>query len=413
MNKEEYIRYRMGSELNELLNPEQQKEFKEFKKAIKDDKNKLRYYAWFRSDVLTEFVATINNKQKQEFIKRQKELRSQFEKDFEKETSMIDQLEVGDDGMLSFKDNSILSELRNSVNADGVSQATQLLGDFSHRVREINNKIHGVYNRYGSAYIEKMWFGSLVMQFHKHFPMGLLKRYRSRGYYNEARGSVEKGMLHSIVDFMTLNAQQVTGMSREEIETFNGLKNVFKSTLNFMSPTLWKTTWNLMPEYERANIRRNLGDLVAVLGSVLLTIGLLGLGGDDDESVPYNLALYELDRLGSEGFMYNPIGLTTELKTLSSTPIAGQSIITDLGKTLMEISGFVLEGEDYDGIYKSGKFAGKNKLSVFVQRRIPMWNGIRQIIDTPANNKAYKIGSHVSTLFNTGEAGEWLYDELH
>jgi hypothetical protein len=168
-----------------------------------------------------------------------------------------------------------------------------------------------------------------------------------------------------------------------------------------------------MPEYERANIRRNLGDLVAVLGSVLLTIGLLGLGGDDDESVPYNLALYELDRLGSEGFMYNPIGLTTELKTLSSTPIAGQSIITDLGKTLMEISGFVLEGEDYDGIYKSGKFAGKNKLSVFVQRRIPMWNGIRQIIDTPANNKAYKIGSHVSTLFNTGEAGEWLYDELH
>lgn len=106
--------------------------------------------------------------------------------------------------------------------------------------------------------------------------------------------------------------------------------------------------------------------------------------------------------------MYNPIGMQTELKTLMSTPLAAQSIITDGLKSIYEIGAFIMQGDDFDPIYKSGRFAGENRLGVYIQRRIPMWNGIRQVIDSPANNHYYKVGDTACSLINTKGIGNWI-----
>ena len=265
------------------------------------------------------------------------------------------------------------------------------------------------------AYIEKTWYGSLVMQYHKHLPMGLMKRYHTRGNWNEFRNSVNKGMIPSCIDFLKLDIDLVkhdAGLSDDEVTTLKGVQNIL--THSYQLLTHLKTTWEIMPDYDKANIKRNLGDLIGVLGGIMGSIALIALGADDDknkgafENIMANLALYESDRLTSESFMYNPIGMQTELKTLMSTPLAAQSVISDGLKAIYEIGGFIMQGDSFDPIYKSGRFAGENKLSVYIQRRIPMWNGIRQVIDSPDNNHYYKVGDTACSLINTKGIGNWI-----
>lgn len=413
MNEKDYINYKQSQLLNDILYDEQQRRFAEFKKSITADKGKTADYAWFRKDILTDFVYLhCNNKQIKDFISKREAQAEEAKKEFADMTDMYSQLERGNDGYLKFKDDSILAKLDEYPLNDKeqkVTKAMMLLGNFTEKVRKTNNKIHGVYNKTGRAFIERTWYGSLVMQYHKHLPMGLLKRYMTRGHWNEFRSSVDKGMVASAMDFLNLNLRKTAkdvGLSEDELNAVESVQILLKNGLKFCSNL--KTTWNVMPEHERANIRRNLGDLIGVLGGLMMVIALKAAADDDDDSILYNLALYEADRLTSESFMYNPIGLSTETKTLMSTPIASQSIITDAGKTIYETAGMIWQGEDFEPIYKSGRFAGQTKISVYLQRRIPMWNGIRSVIDAPANNHYYKLGKTAASFVPTGDIADWI-----
>lgn len=414
MNEKEYLNYKQLEILSEIISEDKLKEFNEFKKSISKDANLAKDYAWFRKDLVSEFAAThLNKEEKREFINKLKEKRKQLRKEFEEKENLYSQLELGDNGYMKFKEGSDIYKLDVPGIHKDTTKAIELLGDFAWKVRKVNNKIHGVYNRIGQAYIEKSWYGSLVMQYHKHLPFGLLKRYANRGHYDEFRQSAEKGMLQSCVDFLSLNARSLKselGINDDEIGAIEAVQNIIKHGLDYVMHI--RTTWDLLPDYERDNIRRNLGDFIGVMGGIMTAIALQALGDDDDEdSILYNLALYEADRLSSEAFMYNPIGLMTETKKLMSTPIASQTIINDIVKSSIEIAGFIMQGEDYDPIYKSGRFAGENKLSVFIQRRIPIWNGIRNILDTPENNKYYKVGETASTIIPVKDIAEWIEGE--
>lgn len=415
MNKNNYITYKEGELLMEFLTDEQKKAFAEEKKKITEDKSKTAAYAWFRKDMLTEFVARLSKEQRKAFGAKRKEIRKKLTEEFDKLPDIYSQIELGEDGYAKFKEGSQLDTLNKQFLDNGntdVTKAIALIGNLSEKVRKTNNKIHGAYNKLARAFIERTWYGNLVMQYHKHLPMGLMKRYMTRGHWNEFRQSVDKGMVASFMDFMNLNLETTAtdlGYSKDELDALKSLQIILKNGVTFLSNI--KTTWSMMPEYERANIRRNLGDLVGVLGGIMIVIALKAAGDDDDDSILYNLALYEGDRLTSESFMYNPLGLMTETKTLMSTPLAAQSIVTDAGKAIYEIGAMVMQGDDFEPIYKSGRFAGENKLSVYIQRRIPMWNGVRTVIDAPENNHYYKLGDTAATLVPTGSIAEWIKNQ--
>ena len=167
-------------------------------------------------------------------------------------------------------------------------------------------------------------------------------------------------------------------------------------------------TWNMLPEYDKANIRRSLGDIAGCLAAIAATIALLCLGDDDDDSILYNLALYEADRLASEAFLYNPLGMISETKKLMSTPIAAQSTITDIFSSMINISHAIIQGDEWESTYQSGRFAGEYKLAVYLERRIPIWNGIRGILDIPENNHYYKVGDNAVTLVPTKDIANWI-----
>ena len=408
MSEQDYINYRMAQEMNNILTEEQQNQFAKFKQEVKSDKDTLADYAWWRRDITTDFIYLRGSKEQvNDYIKSKDEHIAKFKKEFAEFEDLYSQCELGANGRMTFREGSVLAELNEQfVGGEDVTAAEALLGRFSERVRKINNRIHGVYNKMGRAWIERKWYGSILMQYHKHLPMGLIKRYRARGYFNETRGTVEKGMIASVIDFLSLNADRVAvekglgegAWTRDEINAVKSVQFMLAHTLDFLIQV--KTTWQIIPYYERANIKRNIGDAIGVLAGLLTIIGLIAYDDDNDNPL-YNLWLYEADRLQSEAFLYNPIGLWTETKTLMSTPIAAQSIVNDLLKAIMNIG-------NYSETFQSGRFAGQNKLLVYLTRRIPVYGGVKGILDIADNNHYYKLGDTAATLIPTRDIGEWV-----
>ena len=68
----------------------------------------------------------------------------------------------------------------------------------------------------------------------------------------------------------------------------------------------------------------------------------------------------------------------------------------------------IYQGKDFDPIYHSGRFAGDDKVSVYIQRRIPMWSSVRSLTDIASNNKYYKVGTTASTIIPTKDIANWI-----
>ena len=414
VNEAEYVRDAHNEALRQVLNNEQYAKFIEFQEKTKNDPQLMKRYAWYRGDFVTDFLRNVvsdnaeeRHKIQKEFIKAKDKIKQDKIKEFEKAPKVIDQFELGDDREIHFKKDSILNEIDVVREGESVSDAYKLIGSFTNRVISVNKKIHGWYDRLAAAQIEKHVWGSLVMQYHKHIYPGLMKHWRRRGYYNESRGTIEKGCYTALKDFITLpldDARIRARINDEDIDSWKGLQNFVRSSFDYLRNL--KTVWQLLPDYERNNVRRNLGDIGSIT-SAFFTIFALRMIQDnkDKDSIAFNLCLYEADRLASESSQFNPIGLVTQGKTLWSQPIAAESIITDLTKTLGELSAMAIEGDDYDGYYHSGIHHGESKIGVYVKRRIPIYRQYYSMSTLPKNNKSYRIGDNTLTFLGINPKG--------
>ena len=414
VNEAEYVRDAHNEALRQVLNDEQYAKFIEFQEKVKNDPQIMKRYAWYRGDFVTDFLRNVvsdnaeeRHKIQKEFIKAKDKIKQDKIKEFEKAPKVIDQFELGDDREIHFKKDSILNEIDVVREGETVSDAYKLIGSFTNRVISVNKKIHGWYDRLAAAQIEKHVWGSLVMQYHKHIYPGLMKHWRRRGYYNEERGTVEKGCYTALKDFITLPLDDARIRARikdEDMDSWKGLQNFVRSSFDYLRNL--KTVWQLLPDYERNNVRRNLGDIGSI-ASAFFTIFALRMIQDnkDKDSIAFNLCLYEADRLASESSQFNPIGLVTQGKTLWSQPVAAESIITDLTKTLGELSAMAIEGDDYDGYYHSGIHHGESKIGVYVKRRIPIYRQYYSMSTLPKNNKSYRIGDNTLTFLGINPKG--------
>jgi hypothetical protein len=241
-----------------------------------------------------------------------------------------------------------------------------------------------------------------------------MKRYRSQGMYSEERGAVSKGMYRSLVDFLAIpirSHKDVLNLSDEEADALEGTQNILKNVADFVLN--FKLNYNLLPEYDRANLRRMRGDLCGVLAALFLTVAVrLAYDDDDDEGLLYNLALYETDRLATEAAQYVPFVAYTEAKKLWQSPVAAGSGITDLLSSANLLAHMIFDGDEFDGEYHSGKFAGESKLKVYLLRRIPIWRGIQSsFIDINKYNKYYKIGDNILNFVDTKEIAKDIKDK--
>lgn len=395
-NLAEYTRDLADIELKKMLTAEQAKKFDALREEQLKDADSKKYYVRFRKDLTTEFAIRYLSKEERKtwrnnYDKAVKEAKKEFEDD-SKHPTLISQFKLANDRKLGFKDDSILNQLP-------LEDRTRILAMFKRRVVAVNKKIHGNYGKLDRAQIEKYWFGSLVMQYHKHIYPGLMKHFRREGYYNEERGTIEKGCYVSLIDFLKLNARAVqkeNNMTNAQRNVVENIQNVLKYSLDYLLQI--KATYHTLPAYDKANIRRSLAEIAAVFSALFLAIGARAILDDDEDNFIGNLALYEADRLASESMQYNPIGIYAESKKLWSQPVAATSIVTDLISSAGHISKMLLEGDNYDLTFNSGRFAGQNKLAVYVARRTPLYRQYDGLVHLSDDNHYYKLTGNITSF---------------
>lgn len=389
---------------DELLN-----KYEEFKKNILADDNKKKEYIWNRRDINTEFANLyLTKEQKKQFITERKKLEKEAKAKFEELPTIMDQVDLKD-GRLAFKEGSILAELQAKSQDKEVGDGYMFLGYMKGKVISVNKKIHGVYDKLGAAQLEKQWWGSLAMQYHKHIYPGVMKHYRRKGYFNEERGTKEIGCAPALFDFLTTPIRQLRyekEMSDGQVEALESLQVLLKGYAEFAMNL--QTNWQLMPKWQRASIERAAGDVVGALGGICTALAVRCIWDDDDlkNSLWANLMLYEADDLTTQSMMYNMLFLPQQFDQLWSSPIAGVTAGKDIMAACNNIAAYVMD-DDYDPNYTSGRYAGQNKILVKLGRQIPIYRSLNNLATLDKANSYYKTGDNLLTLINVKD---WAND---
>lgn len=374
-------------------------ELKEFKRIIRQDKTEQFKYDTFKHNIVEDFLRAHASKEIiQEYIHAKNQAIKKAKEEWKTKPAIVDLLEL--------KNGEIVPKAGAEITPD-------MINDIKNKTVNLNKKIHGVYDKLGAALIEFTWWGSLVMQYHKHLYPGVMKRFRRRGYYNEQTNTVEMGSYTALVDFLGKEFRNVVSDAKKQGDGYVGIaiasvQNTFKAVINTM--TNISTNWNLMSPWERNAVKRCFGDLYGILSALLLGVTIYAMTDDDDEKESNIVAtgLYLADRLLSESQMYTPWGLYSEGKTLWSSPIAAYNGPSDLIK-IMDYSARWLFDEDFDPVYSTGIYKGKNKVGVLIKRNIPIYRVIERLNNMTKNNSYYRINEKALNM----KISKYIADQIN
>lgn len=374
-------------------------ELKEFKRIIRQDKTEQFKYDTFKHNIIEDFLRAHASKEIiQEYIHAKNQAIKKAKEEWKTKPAIIDLLEL--------KNGEIVPKAGAEITPD-------MINDIKNKAVNLNKKIHGVYDKLGAALIEFTWWGSLVMQYHKHLYPGIMKRFRRRGYYNEQTNTIEVGSYVAFVDFLGKEFRNVVSDAKKQGDGYVGIavasvQNTFKAVINTI--TNITTNWNLMSPWERNAVKRCLGDLYGILSALLLGVAIYAMTDDDDEKESNVVAtgLYLADRLLSESQMYTPWGLYSEGKTLWSSPIAAYNGPSDLIK-IMDYSARWLFDEDFNPVYTTGIYKGKNKVGVLIKRNIPIYRVIERLNNMTKNNSYYRINEKALNM----KISKYIADQIN
>lgn len=382
--------------------PELLASYRLFIDNIRSDANEAKSYAEFSKDINAEFIKAHCSKAfANEYIKNRDANLKSAKKEFEKFDTLASQFELVD-GIARIKPDSVITK--------------DMFGRFRDKVINVNNKIHGIYDKIGAAKIEAEWYGGLVMQYKKHLYPGILKRWRVRGYYNEMRESIERGSYIDLISFLAhefkddiKNAKAKGGTTTDIV--LHSIQNIFKSFIDtFIN---FRFNYKMLPDWQQHNLRRILGDSIAIASAILMAIVLHLATDDDDEEVInstwYNLILYQADRWATESRAYTPWGFVTEAKTLYSSPIAALSGPKDLFKAMSLIIDAMIDPE-FDPVYDRGLYKGQNKFTILLERNIPLLRVIRRLQNLDKNNQFYRLSDNNLPMDIATNVANWIED---
>ena len=392
--------------LNESGNEEIKKRYNEFKESIIKNLNSKYEYISYRKDMITQFLSKKENvKIAKKFNESVKESNAELTKTFNGFPKVKDQFEVKK-GRAVLKQDALITE--------------EDVANLRNKIIEINERIHGKYSKSAANKLQSYWWGSLLMQFHKHIANAFTRRYGygwNKSYYNEFRENVDKGSYVSFTDFVfgkqmksnniwTIIRGRATDNSNNSVNALQALGTMMKELFQFTTHV--GMYYNLLPEYDKANIKRTIIDAVNVLvGIGVATIGMVAIKqtsdkDDDDEStvadIFANSIYYWGDRLTSEVWVWNPIGLYAEGKKLYNTPAVIQSTLVEFMTALGAGIDYYVMGNENALEYQSGALYGKNKITHNLIKQIPILNQLYKASNLTRMNNYYKLQKNIFSI---------------
>lgn len=362
-------------------NPSIKLKYDKYISRIRNDARLQKKYESFEFNINSDFIRSLNIPEiTKKFIEAKKELVESTKRDFNSYAKFRDQFELID-GEAVLKDDSLITDIQ--------------VSEFRSRVISMNKKIHGVYDKLGAAMIERTFYGSVLMQYHKHMYPGIMKRIRRKGFYNEHSGTYEIGSYISLYRFLSTPIRDLVNESihtPEQIASVTLLQKCGAIIEGILGG--YAINYQLLPEYEKSNIRRALSDVAAIIIPQALML-LMQIGFDDDEikdSMLLSNLEYILDAELNEVYGQTILGIPFEFNTLYSQPMA----IIGVGKDLMnliDIMWNIYSNPDYKTVHTTGRYKGKNKAEVIIRRNIPGLRVIDKTINMQQNNNYYKIGA--------------------
>lgn len=364
-------------------NPELVTKYETFRDKVLESYIEKERYVKFKADIITDFLRSVPKEIREEFKATYKEDTKEERTKFENHPSFRESL-ILKNGVATLKPDSGLT------NDD--------IAAFRNKVISVNHQIHGIYDKIGANQLQQSWWGALLMQFHKHLVPGFQKRFGYRlghfdGIYNETRESISKGTYVSLGEFIAMPFKKYYELNdSNELQAVRTLQGIAKGYADFVANLT--TYYNILPEYDKANIRRCLGEWIAITKAVaLFVVGKLMLDDDDDSTQVADYILYSADRLMSETIQYTPWGIVNEGKKLYSQPVAALSIAQDNLRLLGALCSYIITGNSDDLYYNSGSYSGENKLVVNFFKQVPLVNQIIKHERLGANNSYYKVRS--------------------
>lgn len=363
--------------------PELVTKYETFRDKVLESYIEKERYVKFKADIITDFLRSVPKEIREEFKATYKEDIKEERTKFENHPSFRESL-ILKNGVATLKPDSGLT------NDD--------IAAFRNKVISVNHQIHGIYDKIGANQLQQSWWGALLMQFHKHLVPGFQKRFGYRlghfdGIYNETRESISKGTYVSLGEFIAMPFKKYYELNdSNELQAVRTLQGIAKGYADFVANLT--TYYNILPEYDKANIRRCLGEWIAITKAVaLFVVGKLMLDDDDDSTQVADYILYSADRLMSETIQYTPWGIVNEGKKLYSQPVAALSIAQDNLRLLGALCSYIITGNPDDLYYNSGSYSGENKLVVNFFKQVPLVNQIIKHERLGANNSYYKVRS--------------------
>lgn len=364
-------------------NPELVTKYETFRDKVLESYIEKERYVKFKADIITDFLRSVPKEIREEFKATYKEDTKEERTKFENHPSFRESL-ILKNGVATLKPDSGLT------NDD--------IAAFRNKVISVNHQIHGIYDKIGANQLQQSWWGALLMQFHKHLVPGFQKRFGYRlghfdGIYNETRESISKGTYVSLGEFIAMPFKKYYELNdSNELQAVRTLQGIAKGYADFVANLT--TYYNILPEYDKANIRRCLGEWIAITKAVaLFIVGKLMLDDDDDSTQVADYILYSADRLMSETIQYTPWGMINEGQKLYSQPVAAFSIAQDTLRLLGACCSYIVTGNSDDLYYSSGSYSGENKLAVNFFKQVPLVNQIRKHERLGTNNSYYKVRS--------------------
>lgn len=364
-------------------NPELVTKYETFRDKVLESYIEKERYVKFKADIITDFLRSVPKEIREEFKATYKEDTKEERTKFENHPSFRESL-ILKNGVATLKPDSGLT------NDD--------IAAFRNKVISVNHQIHGIYDKIGANQLQQSWWGALLMQFHKHLVPGFQKRFGYRlghfdGIYNETRESVSKGTYVSLGEFIAMPFKKYYELNNDnELQAIRTLQGIAKGYADFVGNLT--TYYNILPEYDKANIRRCLGEWIGIVKAVALFVaGKLMLDDDDDSTQVADYILYSADRLMSETIQYTPWGMINEGQKLYSQPVAAFSIAQDTLRLLGACCSYIVTGNSDDLYYSSGSYSGENKLAVNFFKQVPLVNQIIKHQRLGANNSYYKVRS--------------------
>lgn len=234
---------------------------------------------------------------------------------------------------------------------------------FSRKVKTINQRMHGIYNKTDKSAIQNLALGRMAMLFRRWMRPGWTRRFQGVTYNMDLEQWTE-GYYHSSWRFFKALAIDLRHL-RLDIAT----------------------NWNNLDKHEKANIRRVLTEVGHLLAVVLANMLLFRGGDDDDEERSWvsSMAEYQLRRSYTElgVFVPGPQMISEGLKLLQS-PAAGINTIDHTLGLLDLINPYNYEfiGGD-DAVIQAGRFKDKSKAqkAIMVSPLMPMYNTVTKALN--------------------------------